>query len=196
MIAKPRTFSSKVLFISFICAIATVTLSVYFTGMAVHRSILQNTLLTLGILSLCFFIFLLYGLYFGFGLKSTLKDPSNKIGFVEPTSGNYSSEIVNLPEFPDLGEGLEGLLVGIVLWIVIAIFTIVLLFFLETILWASLMITVASLHWIFYRAIKLVFRNSSTTKGEILKSAKLSFYYTFVYVGWMYAVAYVLNLFK
>ena len=193
MKGKLRLFSSKALLISFLCAIATVCLTVYLTGIQFHHSLFYNSFLSLGILSGCFFLFLIYGLYHGFDIKPTIKGLVDKFGFVRSSSGTPANVAIDFPDI-EFGDGIEGIVAGIVLWIAMAALTVLLLFLLETIIWAGILIAVGSVHWIFYRAMRLVLRRSGTTKGNLIKSIRVSAYYTVIYVGWTYATVYALYL--
>jgi hypothetical protein len=163
---------------------------VYLVGVQFHKSVYFNSFVSLSILSGIFFLFLVYGLYHGFDVKPTIKRLEDKFGFVQPSP---SSAPVNfdLPD-ADLGDGIEGIIAGIILWIGMAILTFLLLFFLETIVWAGILIAIGSIHWIFYRAIRLVLKRSGTTRGNLIKSIRVSAYYTMIYVGWIYGTVYAL----
>jgi hypothetical protein len=194
MKGKLRLFSSKSLLISFLFAIGTVCLIVYLVDVQFHRSVYYNSFLSLSILSLIFFLFLIYGLYHGFDIKPTIKRLEDKVGFVQSSSPTSGYSHFDFPDAPDVGDGIEGVIAGIILWIGVALLTILLLFFLETIIWAGILIAVGSVHWIFYRAMRLVLKRSGTTRGNLIKSIRVSSYYTVIYVGWIYATVYGLYL--
>jgi hypothetical protein len=191
MRGKIRLFSSKALLISFLLAIGTVCLTVYLVEVPFHKSVYYNSFVSLSILSIIFFCFLVYGLYHGFDVRSTVRRLGDKFEFVEPSPGPSPVNLV-LPDAPDFGDGIEGIVAGILLWIGMAILTFLLLFFPETIIWAGILIAIGSIHWIFYRALRLVLKRSGTTRGNLIRSVRVSAYYTLIYVGWIYATVYTL----
>jgi hypothetical protein len=189
---KIPTFSSKALLISFLCAIIIVSFTVYLVGFQFHRSVYYNSLVTLSVLATAFFSFLSYGLYFGFKIKPTLRKASEKIGYVNSSHSFTPSALdFDLPEFPDVGDGIEGIVAGIILWICMAVLAVLFLFFFETIVWAGILIAVESIHWILYRAIGLALKRSGSTNGNLLRSIQYAAYYTAIYIGWTYAIVFV-----
>lgn len=184
---KPITrqlISSKLLFIGFLIVIPLVVGTVFLTGLDVKRTILSNTILSIGILSIIIFSLLTIALYFGVKMKEDVGNLTKKIKFVEMTGYSGTTDFNPF----EIGDGIEGILFSVLLWIVATIVLILLLFFFETILWASLMIIGALLYWIFYRAVKLVLYQGVNCKGNLEKSVWTSLKYTFLYSSWTFVV--------
>jgi hypothetical protein len=47
------------------------------------------------------------------------------------------------------------------------------------------------LYWIFFRALRLVFKNSNRAKGSLLESIKWGVVYTTLYNFWIYGIFYI-----
>ena len=141
----------------------------------------------MGIISLALFLFMMYGLHTGVGMiddfpkleKYKIKAPFTKHG--------------NTPaiQVPDVGDGIEGIFVSILLWIVVTIALAFLLLVFEAVLWLSIFIILATLYWVFFRALKNVFNKSGDTKGDLGLSATYALKYTFLYVGWIFGLVYL-----
>jgi hypothetical protein len=71
---------------------------------------------------------------------------------------------------------------------VVAIFLAVFLWFFGQVLWMMLIAFTAMLYWIFFRALRLVFKNSNRSKGNLMESMRLGVLYTFLYNFWIYAI--------
>ena len=187
MKAKTTYLKGKSIFIVSIIVIAITVLTVYITGINYNRSITSNFYLSLSIIGAALFLFMTYGLYKGIGLIdnfSAFKDfkLENKLGsYFSPT------------DFPDIGiaEGILGILVSIVLWIVMSIVFALLLIFLEAFFWFSIFILLGMLYWVFFRALKLVFTKVKQTKDNLLLSVKYALSYTTLYLGWLFAIVYI-----
>jgi len=194
--------SKSVFTISLIVAFVTI-LFVFITGLKINRSIIDNSLISLSILSLSFFTFITCGLYFGFKLKDNIGDLTKQITWESSGSGVF-------PDFDSGGgkgvmegsieagaeHGIEGIIVTILLWVGITIFLVLLIVFFETIVWAMLMIFLGMLYWVFFRALRLVFKNSVKCKGNFSKSVLLALGYTLLYTSWMYGIVLVTTIIK
>lgn len=131
-----------------------------------------------------------YGLYKGIGLIDNFPKfrnftPGDLTGSTSPT---IDISIV------EVGDGIGGLLVSILLWIGMSTLFIVLLIVLEVVFWFSLFIILAMLYWLFFRALKFVFSKSKETKGDIGISAVYSLAYTLLYVGWIFGIVYLTEI--
>ncbi len=133
-----------------------------------------------------------YGLYKGIGLIDDFPK------FKEFKPGETISHSVNTPDLPsiEVGDGIGGLILSILLWIGMTILFIVLLIVLEAVFWFSLFIILAMLYWVFFRALKFVFSKSKDTKGDIGISAVYSLTYTLLYVGWIFGIVYLTEIIK
>lgn len=184
---KIRFVTSRSVFIISLIVISVTVLTVYITGIRIHRSILDNTLLSLTFTCISFFCFITYGLYSGIKLKDNVGDLRKNIKWVNSGDGSF-------PDFGsggdglNVGDGIEGILFAILFWILAAIAAIILIVLFGTILWASLMIFLGMLYWIFFRALRMVFKNSLKCKGDFFKSALYGVGYTTLYSFWIYGI--------
>lgn len=167
--------------------IAITILIVYLTGLNYERTVESNSYVSLSIIGVVLFFFMTYGLYNGIDLINNypiFKDYRRGVlvEFTHPT-----------PDMPavDIGDGISGLIVSILIWIGMSILFVVLLLVIEAIFWFSLFVLIAMLYWVFFRALKLVFNKSSHTKGKLTLSAFYSFAYTFLYLSWIYAIVFI-----
>jgi len=184
---KTRTLvTSKTVFSVSIFVVVLTILSIWLFGLGQHRTIYNNSILSTTILSIAFSTFLTIGLYKGIRLKDDLGKITDKIkidNFPDLSGG------VDFPSGAlDLGEGIGGLVLGIVAWI---LFSILLLFFVwifGTIVWTMILVFAAMLYWIFFRALRLVFRNSNNCKGQLVTSLLYGLGYTTLYNFWIYGI--------
>jgi hypothetical protein len=92
-------------------------------------------------------------------------------------------------DFPDGGEGgIAGILISILLWIVIAIFGSVVLYYVGGLLWLTLLCIAAMLYWIIFRAFRLIFKNSAASRGKLFKGLAIAAAYTVLYNFWIYGI--------
>ncbi|WP_232731488.1 hypothetical protein [Tenacibaculum sp. SZ-18] len=96
----------------------------------------------------------------------------------------------------EVGDGISGIIVSIVLWIVMSIVFVLLLALLEVVFWFSLLIILGMLYWLFFRALKLVFNKSNETKGSIQRAIFYVLSYTSMYVGWLFGIVYLVQVLK
>ncbi len=184
---KQTYLKGKSIFIVSLCVIGVTILVVYLTGIKDHRSFISNLYLSLGIIATALFLFMTYGLYKGVGVVDNFPK------FRNFKSGDYISSSGNIPELPDLdlGEGIGGIILSIVLWIVMGILFIILLIVLEAAIWFTIFIILSMLYWLFFRALKLVFSKSNNTKGDIGISTMYDLFYTTLYIGWIFGIVYL-----
>lgn len=174
-----------------------------------HRSLLTEFMIVLGILALSLFLFLFWGLYRGVRL-----DKKHPVYKKEKRDGDVSIDIPNgnggsdksadcgggdaggaAPDATpgidigfDLGEFTFILLAGIA--VIAAIVFIVM--FLPDIIFVIFL----GFYWLFYMAYRLVFRYSRRTKGDISKSLLYSIGYTIIYTGWFFILIQVIKYFR
>ncbi|GAA4371648.1 hypothetical protein GCM10023186_00290 [Hymenobacter koreensis] len=55
-------------------------------------------------------------------------------------------------------------------------------------MWVVFLVFAAMLYWIFFRALRLVFRHSAECKGQLGKSIRYGLIYTLLYNGWLYSI--------
>ena len=184
---KRTILKGKAVFIIALITIGLTFLTVYLTGINYNRSLSSNLFIALGIIATVLFLFLAYGLYKGIRLVNNY-----------PKFENYHpGAIMHEVKFPEFGiytgDGIEGVILSILLWIGMAVLMVVMLVVFEAIFWLSLFVIFATLYWIFIRALKLVFIKSSTTKGDFASSVYTAFIYTLLYTGWIFGIAFVVQ---
>jgi hypothetical protein len=182
-----KIINSKNTFIITLIVISLTILSVWFFGLGSHRSVFKNSLLSTTLLSAAFFLFISVGLFRGTKLKDNLgkitdRFDTKKIDFIKDASIDSGSS------FPDVGEGILGVLISLILWLIIAIVISYLFWAFGAILWISILTFVAMLYWIFFRALRLVFKKSTVCKGSYSKSLGYAFSFTILYNFWIYAL--------
>ncbi len=131
---NPPYLKAKNLLIMALAAVLMTVLVVYLAGIPFSRSITANILVSLTVIAIMLFSFLVYGLYTGLRIQDNYSGP-----------GKYKAgKILEVLSFPsdlgafDGGGGFAGILVSILLWIAIGILSIILLLVFEAILWISI----------------------------------------------------------
>lgn len=183
---KPRTYrlieSKDVFTISLIVTGLTI-LGVYFWGLGQHNTFYENSLISTSTLSVAFFAFVSWGLYHGVKLKDNLGQIVDKYKAVDTSSVNTLSS-----EPLDVGEGIPGIILSVILWIVIAVLLSIALWVFANVLVFAVLTFIAMLYWVFFRALRLVFKNSNKSKGDLMESMKWGFTYTVLYNCWIYGI--------
>jgi hypothetical protein len=187
----------RTLLIAFIITITITILLVFLTGLSSHRSILSNSLISLAILSACLFIFLVFGLYNGLNVYDNY---SHKLQLSwrrakKRLPDSWASGFTGDTDIPDIGDGIGGVILAIILWIVISIALVFLLIFLQAVVWLTLILLAIAIYWIIIRAFKLIFSNSSVCENDLPKSISYAFFYTLLYAGWIYGIIYIASIF-
>jgi hypothetical protein len=178
--------SKKVFTISLVVAALTI-LGVYFWGLGIHRTFFENSILSTTILSIAFCSFITIGLYKGVKMKDSIGNVTDRLEafkVYDLTPDFVPSDMDDI----DVGEGIAGFLLSILLWILFAVVLAFTLWFFGNILVMVLVTFAAMLYWIFFRALRLVFKNSSKSKGDIFESIKFGVTYTFLYNFWIYGI--------
>ncbi|MBL6445613.1 hypothetical protein JMN32_04790 [Fulvivirga sp. 29W222] len=185
-----KLFFGKTVLIAALATLVVTILIVYLTGLSNHRTIIENSLISLSILCVALFTFMTVGLYNGFNIYDDL---SHKLKFTWRGSSSWTD--VNFsPDLPvelDGDDACAGILISIVVWILVTIGIILFLFLAELILSFAWIALVAVIYWVFIRALKLVFSKSRKCEGNLLRSFYYGFSYTTLYLGWVYGVIYV-----
>jgi len=183
---------TKYLFVISLLVIALTIVSVWLFGLGTHRSLYQNSLLSTSILSAAFFLFMNIGLYNGIKLKDTVGRLTDKINLDKfPNLSGAES----LPDLSFPGDSLIELLSDFLVWIILAGLFVVLLAAFSLVFWYAVVIFAAMLYWIFFRALRRVFKHSAACKGQLLKSAGVAAGYTVAYNIWIYAILIALRYF-
>jgi hypothetical protein len=166
--------------------IILVALVVFLLG---HKAFIKELEITLLIISLCLFSFLFIGLYRGVRVKNK---PIVEGEWKSLGSEKYLDVMSYGPDFTpalEIGEGLGGMILGIIAWILITIVALFLLFFLANILWGVVFVLGVVIYWIFYRALRLAFVKSRLCKGKFGQSLGYSSLYTGLYIGWFISLS-------
>lgn len=189
MKSKKTYLKGKSLFIVSLCVIITTVLTVYLTGFNYQRTVTDNTYLSLIVIAFALFIFMAVGLYRGVGLIDDFpKSMSFKVKEIMP-------DHMSSPEI-ETGHGVEGFFVSLLIWIGVAILMIIALLLFEMVIFASIAFLLASLYWVFFRAMKLVFAKASITKANLLRSTGYSLFYTVLFVGWIFLIVFATEQIK
>lgn len=189
---KKNYLKGKTVFIVSVLVITVTFLTIWLTGINFNRAITTNFYLSLSIIGTILFLFMTYGLYKGVGLEDNF--PKFK-GYKTGELFSYSSSpSIETPD-TEVGDGIAGLLISILLWIVMTIAIILLMFLLEAIFWFSIFIIIMMLYWVFFRALKVVFDKSEQTNGNLFLSFSYSLTYTALYLGWIFGLVYLTEFF-
>lgn len=183
---------TKYVFFSTLVIITVVILSVWLSGKTDHRSLFQNSILSTSVLAGAFFLFISLGLYSGLKLKDNVGNILNKERIQRyadktPKFDGFEADI------PDAGDGIGGAILSFLAWIVISILLVFLSYFFGLFFWSAVFLLGAILYWIFFRALRLVFKNSGKCKGNIVKSLGLGLFYSFLYISWIYGIIFLIQ---
>lgn len=196
-IPKKRQFlPSKSAFIISLIVIPLTIVSVWFYGMGQHKTVIENSLISTSILSLIFFLFITINLYKGAKLKDTLGKftphlSTKKTAFLKDI--NLDAGIIESGSIAE--EGIGGLILNIILWLIVTLVLSYLFFILGTFIWFSIVLFIAMLYWLFFRAIRLIFKKSPECSGNVEKSIFYGVMYTLLYVSWIYVVIVLVSLY-
>ena len=91
----------------------------------------------------------------------------------------------------DVGDGLAGVVLSILLWVVMGIVFLLLLLFLEVLFWFSLFILIMMLYWVFFSALKQVFNKAEQTRGNLFLALTYALGYTLLYTGWLFGIVFL-----
>tara|TARA_R100001369_G_scaffold55222_1_gene82064 strand:- start:229 stop:807 length:579 start_codon:yes stop_codon:yes gene_type:complete len=190
--AKQTYLKGKSVFTVSLLVIGITILTVYLTGENYNRNVTSNFYLSLSIIGTALFLFMTYGLYKGIGLTDNFPK------FREFKTGEFIAQSGTAPDLPsiEVGDGIGGLIISILLWIGMTILIFLLLILLEAFFWISIFIILAMLYWVFFRALKFVFSKSKDTKGDIGISAIYSLSYTILYLGWIFGIVYLTEILR
>ena len=150
-----------------------------------HSTFFENSIISTTILSIAFFSFITIGLFNGFKLKDNLGQIIDKFKTID--TSNISSNLASSGPI-DVGEGIAGIILSILLWIVMAIVFSIALWIFSNVLVIGILTFIAMLYWVFFRALRLVFKNSNKSKGDLMASVKWGLTYTILYNFWIYGI--------
>ena len=186
-----KLVSSKSIFTVTIFVAVLTILSIWLFGLGQHRTIFENSILSISILSFAFFLFLTIGLYKGIKLKDDIGKITDKLKTENilnqsSESSDFDSSKTIIPDFDD-GEG-SGILISILAWISYTIFFIFIFWLFGTILWTGILFFVAMLYWVFFRAVRLILKKSKICRGNLISSCKYAAGHTLLYNFWIYGL--------
>ncbi|MBK7434631.1 MAG: hypothetical protein IPI66_12555 [Chitinophagaceae bacterium] len=194
---KINLVNSRTVFFSTLIVSSTIILIVYLTGLADHRSLYQNSLITTTVLSAVFFCFITTGLYRGWKLKDTLGDLTRYFSKLKkPEKSN--ADAFNLEGIGGFDADLtpEGCLFAIILWILVGLFGTIIFWAIGAFFWGIILVLGGLLYWIIFRAFRLILKNSTLCKGDILRSVQIALIYSLLYSSWIYAILFFSHYFS
>jgi hypothetical protein len=185
--------TKNIFFISILVIVLTI-FSVWIFSIGKHKTIIENSFISTSILSISFFLFITIGLYKGIKLrdnvgKLTDQFDSKKIEYLKDITQHSSTDT------PDIGDGIFGIILSLIFWFLASIIIGYLFFAFGAILWFSILLFMAILYWIFYRALRLVFKKSNECQGNLSKSIQYGIGYTILYSFWIYGIIIITNNF-
>ena len=186
----------KTLFIAFACTIGLTVLLVYLTGLSTHRSMVDNSLISVSLLAAFLFLFLTFGLFNGLDV---LDNYEHKLKLVwkkakKRVPENYL-DIGDTDISLDGGDGIAGIILAIIVWVFVSIILVFLLVFMQAIAWMSIVLLVLAFYWIMIRALKLIFSKSEECEDDLSKSMIYAMGYTVLYTGWIYGIILISTMF-
>ena len=182
---KLNFITTKSVFGVSLLVVAITILSVWQLGLGSNKTLIENSFLSTTILSVGFFLFLSIGLYKGIKLKDNIGDITSQ--FDHKKLDNVSA-FVSGADVPAVGDGIGGIIISILLWIVVTIVIAALLWVFAAVVWISVLVFMAMLYWVFFRALRLVFMKSRECQGVLQKSILYGLGYTAFYTCWIYVL--------
>jgi hypothetical protein len=180
-----RLIETKDVFTISLIVTALTIVGVYFWGLGQHNTFFENSIISTTILSIAFFSFITFGLYNGIKLRDNLGQIINK--FKTVGTPNISSNFASSGPV-DVADGIGGIILSILLWIIMAIVFSIALWIFSNVIVIIVLTFIAMLYWVFFRALRLVFKNSNKSKGDLMESLKYGLVYTVLYNFWIYGI--------
>ena len=187
---KRTLINTKNIFIISILVITITILSVWFYGIEKHKTVIENSLISTSIISITFFLFISISLFKGTKLKDNVGKITDKINTkkLDYLKDLTPTDFSGLELGANVVEGIGGIIFSIILWIIVAIVLSFLFYALGTIIWFSILVFLAMLYWIFFRALRLIFKKSAECSGNFEKSLFYGLTYTILYNFWIYGI--------
>ena len=183
---RKKLVTTRTVFTVTILVIALTVLSIWLFGLGQHRTIFENSILSTTTLSAAFFLFLTVGLYKGIKLKDDIGKITDKIKMQKMP--DFSGNLELPDDIPDVGEGIAGIILGILAWLLCSILLLLFVWLFGAMVWTMILVFAAMLYWIFFRALRLVFKNSNKCKGNLTTSIMFGLGYTVLYNFWIYGI--------
>jgi hypothetical protein len=190
---KTRTIlKTKNIFIISIIVIISTVLCIWIYGLGEHQTVIENSFISTSILSITFFLFIAIGLYKGVKLKDNLGKITDQFDLkkIEHLKEFSSSEGI---DSPDIGEGIIGIILSVIFWIIATVVFGYLFFIFGAIIWITILTFMAMLYWVFFRALRLIFKKGNKCKGYLQKSIFYGICYTILYNFWIYGIILIAN---
>jgi hypothetical protein len=182
--------ATKPVFTVTIAVTVLTILSIWLFGLGQNRTIFENSIMSTSILSIVFFLFITIGLYKGIKLKD---DIGNITDNLKSTKIPNLADAASSADIIQIGEGLEGLILSIVNWIIMTILIIIFFWIFGAVVWTGIIVFIAMLYWIFFRALRLVFKKSIKCKDNMIRSIVYGLGYTTLYNFWIYGIILTTN---
>ncbi len=192
--SKPPLILSAKLTITL--ALAAIILTVALVFILGHRSVLRESQIALSIIALLLFLFLGIGLYTGAELRAVAPSFNEWKGvrFDEPGVPCIADQVpVDINVGDDIVGGVVGCLLMAVVWVVLSVLLTVLAWLFANLVAGVVFVLFVLIYWVFYQALRAVFRHSPRCKGQMADSIVFSLAYTFLYMGWMFVVMMAIN---
>jgi hypothetical protein len=180
-----RLVNAKTVFGITLLVIALTIPGVYFWGLGKHHTFFYNSLAATTILSAAFFLFITVGLHQGIKLKDNLGKVTDKVRLPDSPDLSSAGDAASLLEEAD---DIFGIIFGALLWIVWGVIFAAALWIFGNGVMFVVAAFVGMLYWIFFRALRLVFRNAKRCKGKLWESVRVGFAYTCLYNVWIYGI--------
>lgn len=162
--------------------------AVWLFGLGQHRTLFANSLISTTILFASFLVFITVGLYHGVKLRDDVGRLINRLTGLRWPSGFDNLDFATY-EVPHV-DGLLGFLSALAVGLLAAAAALVVVWLIGTVLWAGAIIFAAMLYWVFFRALRLIFKNSNRCRGQWADSLRQGIWYAGWYTVWVYAVIY------
>jgi hypothetical protein len=173
---RSRLANSRSIFqVSIFVAVLTIV-AIWLLGLGVHRTLFINSLLSVSILSIAFLLFITIGLYRGVKLRDNVGRVIDKFRFR------------NFPDLIGSGDVESFDVVSILAWLLAGIILTFLLWLLGNMFIFLILVFIAMLYWIFFRALRLIFKKSSVCTGDFFRSLGYALFYTVLYNFWIYGI--------
>jgi hypothetical protein len=182
-----KYISAQTVFIVTFLVMGLTVLSVWLLGLGKNKTLFENSIVSISILSITFFLFLTISLYNGLKMKDDIGRITDKIQIGKTPDFSGALSPTDLPMI-DTGDGVLGIILGILAWIVFSIALLFIIWIFGAVVWSIILVFVAMLYWIFFRAIRLTLKNSIRCKGNIMLSMRLGLFYTVLYSFWIYGI--------
>jgi heme O synthase-like polyprenyltransferase len=180
-----KLVTTKTIFTITIVVVILTIVCIWLFGLGKHRTIFENSLLSTSILSIVFFLFISAGLYQGIKLKDDIGKLTDKLN---PSKFPNLSNSLHGTEITPVGDGILGIVISIGLWLVMTVLITLFIWLFGAVLWTGVIVFVAMLYWVFFRALRMVFKNSNKCKDNLTSSIMYGIAYTALYTFWIYGI--------